>query len=205
MSGKENEATDLTIEAQKFMSCIIRTGEMFGMTYIIDVLRESKAEKVLNNKHDALSTYGIGKEHSKKAWQQLARQLIQQNIIFQDPQYGSLKLAANSWEILKSETVFMGHMDIKEKPISKKKKAYNYDNPDYDRVLFKLLREKRKEIADSIDMPPYIVFPDKSLIQMSDIKPATLNDMKTIHGVGEKKFDTYGEIFFTIINEYCTE
>ncbi len=205
VSGKNDEAKDLSIEAQKFMSCMIRTGEMFGMAYIIDVLRGSKAEKILNNKHDALSTYGIGNEHSKKAWQQLARQLIQQGIIFQDPQYGSLKLAAKSWEILKSETIFMGHMDIKEKPAGKKKKAYNYDNPDYDRVLFKRLKEKRKEIADSIDMPPYIVFPDKSLIQMSDIKPTSLSEMRTIHGVGEKKFDTYGEIFFDLINQYCTQ
>ncbi len=94
-------------------------------------------------------------------------------------------------------------MDIKERPKSKKKKEYNYDNADYDRVLFHKLKEKRKEIADSINMPPYIVFPDKSLIQMSDIKPSSLEGMRSIHGVGEKKFDTYGEIFFDIIKEYC--
>ncbi len=203
LSGKDQEAMDLTIEAQKFISCIIRTGELFGMAHIIDVLRGSQAAKVLDNKHDKVSTYGIGKEHPKRAWQQLGRQLIQQGFIVQDQQYGSLKLTARSWEILKSEIIFKGHMDLKDKSPGKKKKEYNYDNADYDRRLFAILKEKRKEIADAINMPPYIVFPDKSLIQMSDIKPATLLEMKSIHGVGEKKFNAYGEIFFNIIVEYC--
>lgn len=205
LSDKALEAKDLTIEAQKFMSCIIRTGERFGMAHIIDVLRGSQAAKVMDNRHDTLSTYGIGKEYAKRAWQQLGRQLIQQEYIFQDPHYGSLKLTEKSWEILKSETLFMGHMDLKDTPGTKKKKEYNYDHADYDRILFSKLKEKRKQIADSINMPPYIVFPDKSLIQMADTKPGTLSEMKSIHGVGEKKFTAYGEIFYDIIKAYCSK
>lgn len=205
LSGKDQEAKDLTIEAQKFMSCIIRTGELFGMAHIIDVLRGSQAAKVINNRHDTISTYGIGKESPKRAWQQLGRQLIQQGFIVQDQQYGSLKLTAKSWEILKSETIFKGHMDLEDKPASKKKKAYNNENADYDRVLFRKLKDKRKEIADAIGMPPYIVFPDKALMQMADVKPALLEEMTAIHGVGEKKFISYGETFFTIIKDYCDQ
>ncbi|MBT3388275.1 MAG: DNA helicase RecQ [Desulfobacula sp.] len=205
LSGKDLEAKDLTIEAQMFMSCIIRTGELFGMAHIVDVLRGSKAKKVMDNNHHTLSTYNIGNKCSKKAWQQLGRQLIQQGVIIQETQYGSLKLTPDSWRILKSEVIFMGHMDIKDRSKSKTKEKYNYDNDDYDRVLFHKLKEKRKEIADAINMPPYIVFPDKSLIQMSDIKPSTLLEMKGIHGVGEKKFSTYAEAFFNIIKSYCDD
>lgn len=101
----ERELTDVTIPAQKFLSCVKRTGEIFGMTHVIDVLRGSKAQKVLRRRHDQLSTYGIGLEFSKKQWQHLARQFIQQGLLTQDLEHGSLKLTAKAYAVFKGERV----------------------------------------------------------------------------------------------------
>jgi len=193
----------LTIEAQKFMSCIKRTNEIFGMSHIIDVLRGSKSEKVINNNHDKLSTYGIGTDLSKKQWQQIARQLIQQSIITQDPRYGSLKLTENSWQILKSKTDFLGFLTeekIKKQPKPKKYKYSKSDN--YDRDLFQKLRKKRKDLANQYNLPPYVIFPDKTLIQISEEKPTKIQQLKSIHGIGEVKYKKYAKIFFKIIEEH---
>ncbi len=107
----ERETTDATIPAQKFLSCVKRTGEYFGANHIIDVLLGSRANKVLNRRHDQLSTYGIGKEYSRKQWQQLARQLLHQGLMIEDADFGGLRLSARAWEVLKGRETFCCRID----------------------------------------------------------------------------------------------
>jgi ATP-dependent DNA helicase RecQ len=98
-------STDVTVAARKFLSCVKRTGEMFGPAHIIAVLRGSRSKKVLASRHDQLSTFGIGTEHSAEAWQELAHQFIRQGLVDSDPEFGGLRLTPKGWGVLKGETV----------------------------------------------------------------------------------------------------
>ncbi|RLE19311.1 MAG: DNA helicase RecQ [Acidobacteria bacterium] len=207
LDGGRGEARDLTVEAQKFMSCVWRTGQMFGMGYIINVLRGSTEKRVVQNGHDKLSTWGIGKGHSKQAWQQLGRQLIAHGLLSQDPAYGGLKLTAAAWPVLRSGKSFLGQMNEGKKPEEarlKKAAALNREDVLADpatRNLFEELRQKRKELADEMGMPPYVVFSDRTLIEMAKYRPSTLAEMMEIHGVGAVKLERYGSIFLPIISK----
>ena len=102
------ERVDLTIPAQKFLSCVVRTKQIFGEAYIIDVLRGSKAKKVIENGANKLSVYGIGTEYSKEQWKRLALQFLQQELLNRDSQHGSLRLTQKGWTVLKGEERFWG-------------------------------------------------------------------------------------------------
>ncbi len=198
---EKEEATlvDVTIEAQKFLSCLKRTGEIFGAMHIVDVLRGSKSQKVINKNHHLLSTYGIGKDISKEQWLSLARQFLQRAIIRKVYEFGSLNITDLGAEVLKGNFKVKGILDVKE-IIYKVQKGSSLD---YDKKLFALLRTKRKELADETDIPPYVIFPDKTLIEMAAYFPQTEDLLRGIHGVGEQKLMKYGQIFLALINEYC--
>ncbi|HEY9805425.1 MAG TPA: ATP-dependent DNA helicase RecQ, partial [Candidatus Obscuribacterales bacterium] len=162
---------DWTIEAQKFLSCIARCQERFGMNHIIDVLRGSKNQKVLQNQHDKLSTYGIGKDKSADAWRILGRALLHQGLVEEtNDGYSVLKLNAQSWEILKKQRSLL--IAVPPTP------TYS-DEPDDDglradvEVLFQRLRSLRKRLADQQAVPPYVVFSDSSLKLMAQQQPQT--------------------------------
>ena len=194
------EPEDLTIAAQKFLSCVKRTGECFGANHIIDVLRGSKAAKVLKFRHEKLSTYGIGLEHSKKQWQQLARQLIHKGLLKQSMDLGCLSLTADAWEVLRSRESFCGRLDIRTEEQVQEEKASPLS---HDRELFELLRKKRKELADAAGIPPFVVFSDRTLTEMSTYFPQTPVSMLQVSGIGAAKLDKYGSVFIGLINEYC--
>ncbi|OGC02917.1 ATP-dependent DNA helicase RecQ [candidate division KSB1 bacterium RBG_16_48_16] len=195
----EKKLDDLTIPAQKFLSCVIRTGKIFGANHIIDVLRGSEAEKVLDFGHHQLSTYGIGKEYSKKQWLHLARQFIQQKLLIKDDRYGSLLPTEKALEILRGDQKFYGLIQEEKADFEKRK---DFDMA-YDRELFEKLRAKRKEIADRANVPPYIVFSDKSLIEMAGFYPRSRSEFLEIHGVGQVKWDKYGPAFMNLIISHC--
>ncbi|NOY22064.1 MAG: DNA helicase RecQ [Acidobacteria bacterium] len=207
VDGVRAETRDLTVEAQKFMSCVWRTGQMFGMGYIVNVLLGSTEKRVLQKGHDRLSTWGIGKDHSRQAWQQLGRQLIAHGLLSQDPTYGGLKLTAAAWPVLRSGKKFTGHMDegkAATKPAAKKAVAARREDVLSDpakRNLFEELRQKRKELATEMDMPPYVVFSDRTLVEMVEHRPATLSELTEIHGVGAVKLKRYGQIFLSVLND----
>jgi len=192
----KKELIDVTIPAQKFLSCIKRTKEIFGAAYIINVLRGSKAKKILNFKHDSLSTYGIGKEFSKEQWFLLSRQLLNKGLIIQDMDYGSLKLTEKAWDVLKGKETVFGRIDIETKKEIP-------EHTDYDRDLFEILRKERKLLADKVGIPPYVIFSDKTLVEMATFFPQTSNSLMNIHGLGEIKLKKYGTIFLDIIQTYC--
>ena len=106
--SEEKELVDVTVEAQKFLSCVKRTGERFGSAHIIDVLRGSRAQKVLQFGHQKLSTYGIGKDYSKKQWQQLTRQFLHKGLMEQDMEFGSLKVTDRGWTVLRGQKTVLG-------------------------------------------------------------------------------------------------
>jgi len=197
----KKELKDITVYAQKFLSCVKRTGEIFGAVHVVDVLRGSESKKVLKFEHQNLSTYGIGKELTKKQWFHLSRQLLHKGLVAQDMEYGGLKLTEKAWDVFKGKENVYGRVEADEIKVVKKRPTENIT--DFDEKLFDRLRKKRKEIADEAKVPPYVIFSDRTLIEISAFFPQTIENMRNIYGIGEEKLKRYGFIFLKIICEYC--
>ncbi len=203
--GDEKESSDITIAAQKFMSAVKRTGEIFGINYIVDVLTGSESDKIFSNAHQNLTVYGVGKEFNKKQWQLIARQLVSKEYLNNDNEYGSLKLTEKSYGVLlRNEKVFGFIKEPEVKIKSAKKAAAGIDQP-HDEKLFELLKAKRKELADKAGVPPYVIFSDKTLIEMCITYPVNTAGFLHISGVGQRKFESYGETFISIIKKYVSQ
>jgi ATP-dependent DNA helicase RecQ len=164
---------DWTIEAQKFLSCVARCKERFGMTHIIDVLRGSRKQKIEQYGHHLLSTYGIGKDRSAEAWKMLGRSLLHQGLVDETTDgYRMLKLNKLSWEVLRSQRSV--HIAITETPAAKAIADTNPRGAEVE-ILFERLRKLRKQLADAQSVPPYVVFADSSLKLMAQQQPQTLD------------------------------
>jgi ATP-dependent DNA helicase RecQ len=196
VSEKEHPI-DLTIPAQKFMSCVKRSGERFGVNHIIDILRGSNKKKVLVHNHDKLSTYGIGQEYSCQQWIYIAHQLLNKGLLEQDFQFNSIKLTPEAWLVMKGQKSFLGRLEVKNI------KNVHGEKLEYDEGLFELLRALRKTLADRENVPPYVVFPDKTLIEMATFYPQSQSALREIHGVGFAKFEKFGDIFLKSISQFC--
>ncbi|XPM61209.2 MAG: RQC domain-containing protein [Leptolyngbya sp. IPPAS B-1204] len=172
------------------------------MTYIIEVLRGSKEKRILANRHDQLSTYGIGKDHTAEEWRTLGRSLLHQGLMDETSDgYSVLKLNALSWEVLrKQRTVYISlpNRPAVVQSASTEAKA----NAE---MLFDLLRKLRKQIADEQAVPPYVVFADSSLRLMAQLQPQTIDDFSQISGVGSHKLARYGPRFVETIRKFCQE
>jgi ATP-dependent DNA helicase RecQ len=192
---------DWTVEAQKFLSCVARCRESFGMKYIIDVLRGSKDKRILKNGHDKLSTYGIGRDRSADAWKALGRSLLHQGLLEETSDgYSVLKLNAASWEVMRSQRT----VEIVLPPRLESQVEESQPRADSE-MLFERLRVLRKAIADEQSVPPYVVFADSSLRLMAQKQPQTLKEFAKISGVGAHKRDRYGTRFTTEIRSFCEE
>lgn len=193
---------DWTIEAQKFLSCVARCRERFGMTHIIDVLRGSRRQKIEQNGHHLLSTYGIGKDRSAEAWKMLARSLLHQGLVDETTDgYRILKLNKLSWEVLRSQrNVQIAITQTSIEPLSEP----NSRGAEIE-ILFDRLRRLRKQIADLQAVPPYVVFADSSLKLMAQQQPETIEDFAEISGVGTHKLNQYGDKFLAEIRAFCQE
>jgi ATP-dependent DNA helicase RecQ len=202
----EQKQIDVTIPAQMFLSCVKRTGEIFGANHVADVLLGTKNEKVVKFSHQELSTYGIGKEYSKNQWLRLARQLIQKGFIIQDGQFGSLKLTQKAYDLFRNKETVLGIMG---EPVPAARKGKRRDGEtsgrEHDPTLYELLRKVRKELADQARVPPYVIFSDKALLEMATYFPMTPHGFLKIHGVGSVKLEKYSEIFMQAIRRYCQE
>ncbi|MFT4939728.1 MAG: ATP-dependent DNA helicase RecQ [Paraglaciecola sp.] len=198
---EQQQKTDLTVAAQKFLSCVYRTGSRFGGSHIIDVLRGSNAEKVLQNQHNLLSTYNIGNEYSKKQWLLLSRQIIQKGLLLQDEQFGSLRLSAEGAAVLKGKQSFFGRIQEESKTTAKTQQLPQ----NVEAMLLQLLKNKRKELADAGNLPPYAVFSDRTLHEMASYFPRSEQSLLQIHGVGQAKLAKYADRFLAIISAYCDE
>ena len=192
---------DWTIEAMKFLSCIARCQEKFGMNHIIDVLRGSKSQKILQYQHNQLSTYGIGKDRSADDWKRLSRSLINQGLLDEKTDgFPILKLNEKSWEIMKRQrTVEIAIEPQREVQGRVRSLAVEVEG------LFAILRTLRKQIADEQFVPPYVVFADKSLRDMAEKRPQNLTEFEEVYGVGSNKRDKYGKVFLEAIRTFCKE
>ena len=193
---------DWTTEAMKFLSCVARTKERFGMLYIIDVLRGAKNQKIIQNEHDKLSTYGIGKDRSVDAWRMLGRSLLHQGLIEQtDDGYSVLKLNALSWEVMRRQRP----VSIAVPVVQKITVEHGSEKAVFAEMLMQRLRSLRKQLADEQSVPPYVIFQDSTLKLMAQEQPQTKAEFSKLSGVGSHKLAQYGEKFLAEIRAYRTE
>ncbi|HEU5347968.1 MAG TPA: RecQ family ATP-dependent DNA helicase, partial [Ktedonobacterales bacterium] len=209
--GTRAAPEDRTVDAQKFLSAVAKTGQRFGMRHVADVLRGANTQRILSNNHHQLSVYGIGRDHSAAEWQRLGRALVQQGLVDswsgETGSYPILRLNPASWEVLRGQR----HVELAPMP------ATGQDSHDgrvgrsapeeaLDPVcqqLFVTLRTLRREIAEENDVPAYIVFSDANLRAMALLCPRTLDAFARVPGVGSRKLDAYGERFVHAINRFC--
>jgi ATP-dependent DNA helicase RecQ len=194
------ESTDITIEAQKILSCMKRTGERFGSGVITDVLRGSSSEKLRSMDFDKLPTYGIMKEYSKETIKEIIAYLIAEGLIdIKGDKYPILALNMKAYSLLKGEnSLYIKRIIAKQQP-KHKKSEYKINND-----LFEKLREIRKVIADENRVPPFIIFSDTTLKDMCSKLPTTGDAMLAVSGVGKFKLEKYGDRFIDVINKYVS-
>jgi len=203
------ETWDATIAAQKALSCVYRSHERFGAQYVIDILTGKDDERIRRNGHDKLSTFDIGGEHASAEWRGIFRQLIAHGYLATDTEgYGVLKLTQKAWPLLKRSETPQTVMLRKLCKVSKTKKKKTTPSartalqslPAQDQPLFEALRELRSRLAKEQNVPPYVIFPDKTLTEMAIVKPTNNGQMLDISGVGETKLSRYGEAFINAIS-----
>jgi ATP-dependent DNA helicase RecQ len=206
----KSEMVDITIEAQKILSCIYRVEERFGATVIVQVLRGSKNKRILGFGLDKLSTYGIMEEYSEGAIKEMIMALVSMDYIHMTAdKYPVLKLTSKSSLVLKGETKVYHKKDlIEKKQLAERKRDIrrtldlDYIEENYDENLFGGLRELRYEIAKKNAIAPFIIFHDSSLKEMAAYFPKNREEFLKIKGVGVKKYESYGEQFIDIIRNY---
>ncbi len=196
------KTADATEDAQKFLSCIYRLKQNFGMNYIIDVLRGSESEKIKQFNHQGLSTFGIGKDKSSAYWKHLAWQLIHKQYCFQDPDhYNVLRLSSKAIPILKrEETLFLTAMqDAAIQTMKTSKQTSTSLEKPVNGPLFEKLRALRRRLADEENKPSFLIFSDTTLHDMIRIKPQTLEQLLVVSGVGQHKLKQYGRYFLEVL------
>ena len=194
---------DGLVDAQKVMSVIYRTGQAFGMHYIISVLRGLNHQKIRQYGHDQLSVYGIGKDQSQDYWVSVIRQLIHLGLIKQNIVNNSaLQLTEEARPVLRSEM----RLELATPRLTFSASAYSQKQTAarYDKDLFARLRFLRKQIADKENIPPYVVFNDATLEEMAQFTPTTKAEMLDINGVGERKLERFGDAFMNLIQSHLT-
>jgi ATP-dependent DNA helicase RecQ len=190
---------DWTVEAQKFLSCVARCQERFGMKYIVDVLRGSKDKRILQNHHEQLSTYGIGRDRSAEEWKLLGRSLLHQGLLDETSDgYSVLKLNDYSWEVMRKQR----SVQVAVPPKTAAVQRGEIQLQEGAEKLFDELRSLRKRIADEQNVPPYVVFADVSLRFMAQRQPQNLEEFSQIPGVGSYKRDQYGPRFLETIHQF---
>jgi ATP-dependent DNA helicase RecQ len=196
------ERFDGTVIAQKALSAVYRTGQRFGLGYLIDFLRGSQSEKI-RDEHKNIKTYGIGADISKDDWFDYFKDLIAQGYLAQsEGQYPTLVLTEKSDAVLRqNEAVQLVKLKVKE---AKKPKLVSDISHPYVHGLFEQLRVLRTKFANQENLPAYIIFSDATLVEMATYLPQTSDELRRISGVGDLKFDKYGAAFLTEIVAYCT-
>ena len=193
---------DGTEEAQKLLSCVYRTGQFFGAGHVIDVLCGKDTAKVQQRRHQNLSTFGIGADRSAVQWRSILRQLLVQGYLHADAErYGALRLTAKSRPLLKGEDRIRLRQDAAVKPQRKAAPKPAQEVAPQDQGLWEKLRDLRRSLAEAAGVPPYVIFHDATLKEMVRLRPASAEDLLTLHGVGKTKLDRYGGAFLQALRE----
>lgn len=199
LSNHEN--TDITVDAQKIMSCVARTGQRYGKKVICDVLRGSKNERLISAGLSRQSTYGIMADCPEKRLRDIIDHLCENGYMTaQGDEYPILKLAPKSRGVLTGQETLRMMLEIPQK----KKAAAAKDAPlsPADEKLLAALKDLRKSLAMRQSIPAYVVFTDATLIDMCRLKPKTQEEFMEVSGVGQAKSQRYGEVFLTVIAEF---
>jgi len=189
---------DATTPVRMALSAALRTGESFGAGHLIDILTGNATPKVTQRGHDALPTFAVGKDLSRAKWQAVFRQMMGRDLIRPDPQrHGGLRMTDAARPILRGEV----EIHLREDTIARAK-----DGPvvkalvsDEDAPLLSALKAKRRALAEEARVPAYVIFTDRTLIEMAETRPRDMDAMARISGVGASKLDRYGALFLEVI------
>ena len=190
---------DATEAVRKALSAILRTGEWFGAGHLIDILTGSATQKVRERGHDQLPTFAVGRDLSKPAWGAVFRQMMGRDLVRPDPdRHGALRMTDAARPVLRGEASVTLRRDTvvaagEREPVVRAQVA------EEDAGLLALLKAKRRALAEAQNVPAYVVFTDKTLIEMAEKKPGNLDQMAGIIGVGAKKLESYGATFLEVI------
>ena len=190
---------ELTEAAQKFLSCVVRTGQKFGLGHVINVLRGSRAQSVLKWGHEKLTTYGIGQAWSEAAWKHLAQQFLHGGLLAHEMTHGTVSITEKGWGVLRGQEQFWGTQ------LAPPPSVVAGEPATFQLALVERLRAKRKALADTAGLPPYMIFADRSLQEMATYLPHSAESFGAMHGVGRAKVEQYAEPFLTLIRAYCQE
>jgi ATP-dependent DNA helicase RecQ len=198
------ETWDASVQAQKALSCVHRTGQRFGVNYLIDVLLGKDNERIRNFGHNVQSTFGIGKELEADAWRGLFRQLIARGLLAVDLEgHGAVQLTDACRAVLRGEERLMLRRHVKPEKTKAAARNHIVFKHEADSQLWEDLRLLRRELADEQGVPPYVVFHDATLMEMVESRPQNLRQLARISGVGERKLEAYGEAFVELILEHA--
>ena len=200
------EMFDGAVAAQKALSCIYRTGERFGQAYVIAVLLGQSDERMERFGHDRISTFGIGTEYDQRVWRSIIRQLVAQGLIRVDlAGHGGLSISEKGRDFLREKPPLMLRMPRPTAKAKDRKTARTQVAQDMTpeaQALFEALRGKRLELARAQDLPPYVIFHDRTLAEMAAARPTSLDDLSQISGVGQAKLARYGDDFLAVIADH---
>ena len=190
---------DATTAVRKALSAALRTGERFGAGYLIDILLGNDNDKVRQRGHDGLPTFGVGTEYDRRQWQAVFRQMMGHDLIRPDPErHGGLRMTDDALPILKGEASIELRRDTIRK--ANRRPAAKALINEEDAPLLSALKAKRRALAEAAKVPAYIIFNDRTLIEMAETRPTNLDEMARVGGVGAKKLDSYGDAFLEVIN-----
>ncbi len=196
------EIFDGTDAVRKALSAMLRTGEYFGVGHLTDVLMGQRTDKVRARNHDEIQTFGVGQEYNRKQWQTIFRQMMGHDLVRPDAErMGALRMTEFARPLLRGETTIELRMDtIRKAGQSPVRRAATALVAEEDEPLMSALKAKRRELAEAARAPAYVIFPDRTLMEMANHRPKTLDDFRRINGVGEKKLEKYGAVFLSVIN-----
>jgi ATP-dependent DNA helicase RecQ len=197
---------DGTELAQMALSAVYRTGQRFGVSHLIDVLRGVETDKIFQFDHHHLSVHGIGKETDTKRWRSVFRQLVARNFLSVDlERFGALRLEDSCRALLRGEE----RIAFREDPEAKRTRAAGRSRgaapavaADIDLALFEALRDCRRRLAEEQQVPPYVIFHNSTLEDMCRILPRTLAELAAVNGVGSRKLDRYGVAFLEVLQTH---
>ena len=191
---------DGTEAVRKALSAVLRTGEYFGAGHLIDVLRGTLTDRIRQRSHDALPTFGIGKEFDKSQWQAIFRQMMGYDLIRPDMErHGAFRMTQKARPILRGEESIELRKDTIVRQSGGRKRVRSMVAHE-DEALLSALKAKRRALAEAMQAPAYVVFPDATLIAMAEARPADLDAFARLPGVGAVKLERYAAAFLEVIN-----
>ena len=200
------ETFDGTVAAQKAISCVWRTGQRFGVMYLIDVLLGNESDRIRQFGHAQVSTFGIGTEFSKNEWQSIYRQLVAENMLSVGAEHGGLAITPRGQEFLKQkESIRLRRAAKGRVKTARQHKTGVVEElvGEANQRLFDALKTLRRELAKTQNVPPYVIFHDKTLREMAVRKPKNLEELSRVSGVGDTKIERYGAQMMDVIIEHA--